>query len=51
MVCALTGRAEVIRVMLKDQGAEFDEKVITMEMWKESTLKASCVSNPVTSVP
>uniref|UniRef100_A0A8K9UX20 Glutathione S-transferase n=1 Tax=Oncorhynchus mykiss TaxID=8022 RepID=A0A8K9UX20_ONCMY len=43
MVCALTGRAEVIRVMLKDQGAEFDEKVITMEMWKESTLKASCL--------
>uniref|UniRef100_A0A8C7HP68 Glutathione S-transferase P n=1 Tax=Oncorhynchus kisutch TaxID=8019 RepID=A0A8C7HP68_ONCKI len=41
------GRAEVIRVMLKDQGAEFDEKVITMEMWKESTLKASCVSNPL----
>uniref|UniRef100_A0A8C7UXX0 glutathione transferase n=1 Tax=Oncorhynchus mykiss TaxID=8022 RepID=A0A8C7UXX0_ONCMY len=37
------GRAEVIRVMLKDQGAEFDEKVITMEMWKESTLKASCL--------
>nr|ACO10825.1 Glutathione S-transferase P [Caligus rogercresseyi] len=37
------GRAEVIRVMLKDQGAEFDEKVITMEMWKEGTLKASCL--------
>uniref|UniRef100_A0A673WJB5 Glutathione S-transferase n=1 Tax=Salmo trutta TaxID=8032 RepID=A0A673WJB5_SALTR len=37
------GRAEVIRVMLKDQGAEFDEKVITMEMWTEGTLKASCL--------
>ncbi|CAB1325568.1 unnamed protein product [Coregonus sp. 'balchen'] len=39
--------AEVIRVILKDQGAEFDEKVVTMEMWMEGTLKASCVSNPL----
>uniref|UniRef100_A0AB40E815 Glutathione S-transferase n=1 Tax=Esox lucius TaxID=8010 RepID=A0AB40E815_ESOLU len=37
------GRAEVIRLMLKDQGADFDEKVVTMEMWKEGTLKASCL--------
>lgn len=32
MVCAITGRAEVIRVMLKDQGAEFDKNVVAMEM-------------------
>ncbi|CAB1337412.1 unnamed protein product, partial [Coregonus sp. 'balchen'] len=30
--------------MLKDQGEEFDEKVVTMEMWMEGTLKASCMS-------
>lgn len=39
-----TGRAESIRLMLKDQGKEFKEVPVTFDMWMEGTVKNSCVS-------
>ncbi|XP_063045286.1 glutathione S-transferase P-like [Engraulis encrasicolus] len=37
------GRAESIRLMLKDQGKEFKEVPVTFDMWMEGTVKNSCL--------
>lgn len=42
-ICVI-GRAEAIRLMLKDQGKEWKEIPVTMETWMEGTVKDSCVS-------
>ncbi|KAL2088588.1 hypothetical protein ACEWY4_015487 [Coilia grayii] len=37
------GRAEAIRLMLKDQGKDWTEVTVTRDMWLEGTVKNSCL--------
>ncbi|XP_031424522.1 glutathione S-transferase P-like [Clupea harengus] len=44
---SLRGRAEPIRLMLKDQGKEWTEITVTMEMWSKGDLRESCLFGQV----
>ncbi|CAO2584142.1 Glutathione S-transferase P 2 [Lemmus lemmus] len=37
------GRCEVMRMLLADQGQSWTEEVVTMDVWAQGTLKASCL--------
>ncbi|KYO31268.1 NADH dehydrogenase [ubiquinone] flavoprotein 1, mitochondrial [Alligator mississippiensis] len=39
----LRGRAEVIRMLLSDQGQQWKEDVVTQELWQKGELKKSCL--------